>query len=169
NLDELLDIKLMVIKRMEQTPALASCIFRAIGHKELRFIVNFGFVFGLLLGLPTAVVTVLLLPGQWWLLPVFGVLIGYVTNLVAIVMIFEPIEPRRILGRRWQGLFLQRQDEVADVYARIIAEDIVTISNIGDELLHGPRADRTRRMIEKAAGPAIDRALGPARGMVRVA
>jgi uncharacterized membrane protein YheB (UPF0754 family) len=169
NIDELLDVKLMVIRRMEETPALASRIFKAIGHKELRFIINFGFVFGFLLGLPTAVITVLLLPGQWWLLPLFGVLIGYVTNLVAIVMIFEPIEPRRILGFNWQGLFLRRQHEVADVYAGIIAEDIVTVSNIADELLHGARADRTHHLIETATRPAVDRAVGPARAAVRVA
>src|SRR3954464_9369523 len=36
NIDELLDVKLMVIRRMEETPALANRIFQAIGHKELR-------------------------------------------------------------------------------------------------------------------------------------
>ena len=169
NIDDLLDVKLMVIRRMEETPALANRIFQAIGHKELRFIINFGFVFGLLLGVPTAVITVLLLPGQWWLLPIFGVLIGYVTNYVAIVMIFEPVEPRRILGFNWQGLFLRRQEEVADVYAGIIAEDIVTVANIADELLHGPRADRTHQLIETAARPVMDRAVGPLAPAVRVA
>jgi uncharacterized membrane protein YheB (UPF0754 family) len=169
NIDDLLDVKLMVIRRMEETPALANRIFQAIGHKELRFIIGFGFVFGLLLGLPTAAITVLLLPGQWWLLPIFGVVIGYVTNLVAIVMIFEPIEPRRIFGREWQGLFLRRQREVSDVYAGIIAEDIITVTNIADELLHGPRADRTHHLIENATRPAMDRAVGPAAPAVRVA
>ena len=33
--------------------------------------------------------------------------------------------------------------------------------NIGDELLHGPRSDRTRQMIETAMRPAVDRAVGP--------
>ena len=47
NIDQLLDIKLMVIRRMEASPALANPIFRAIGDQELRFIVNFGFFFGL--------------------------------------------------------------------------------------------------------------------------
>jgi uncharacterized membrane protein YheB (UPF0754 family) len=104
-------------------------------------------------------------------LPIAGVLIGYVTNLVAIVMIFEPVEPRRFGPVRFQGLFLRRQPEVADVYAGIIADDVVTIGNIGDELLRGPRSDRTRQMIETAMRPAVDRAVGPAvaREAVRVA
>ncbi|MCW2966707.1 MAG: hypothetical protein JWM71_479 [Solirubrobacteraceae bacterium] len=169
NIDHLLDVKLMVIRRMESNPALANRIFQAVGRKELRFIVNFGFWFGLALGVPTALLTVVLLPGQWWLLPILGVFIGYVTNLLGILMIFEPVEPRRVFGVRWHGLFLRRQDEVSDVYAGIIADDVVTVATIGHELLHGPRADRTRHLIETAMRPAVDRATGPLQPAVRVA
>ncbi|HEY1358266.1 MAG TPA: hypothetical protein VGF21_08175 [Thermoleophilaceae bacterium] len=169
NIDQLLDVKLMVIRRFEEEPEVANRIFLEMGRKELRFIVNFGFWFGFLLGIPTAVLTELLFPGAWWLLPICGVLIGYTTNLLGIWMIFEPVEPRRLLGRTYQGLFLKRQAEVSDIYSGIIADEIVTLTNIGDELLNGPRADRTRRMIETAIHPAVDRAAGRARGVVRVA
>jgi len=168
NIDHLLDVKLMVIRRMEANPALANRIFRAVGEQELRFIVNFGFWFGLALGVPTAILTEVLFHA-WWLLPILGVLIGYVTNLLAILMIFEPVEPRRILGVRWHGLFLRRQQEVADVYAGIIADDIVTVANIGEELLHGPRSDRTRHLVETSMRPAVDNAIGPFQPAVRVA
>jgi uncharacterized membrane protein YheB (UPF0754 family) len=169
NIDQLLDVKLMVIRRMEAHPELANRVFRAVGEKELKFIVNFGFWFGLTLGIPTSVLTVVLFPGQWWLLPILGVLIGYVTNYVAIVMIFEPAEPRRILGVRFHGLFLRRQEEVADIYAGIIADEIVTVANLGDELMHGPRADRVHHMVETAMRPAVDQAVGPLQPLLRVA
>ena len=168
NIDHLLDIKLMVIRRMEANPALANTIFRSVGEQELKFIVNFGFWFGLLLGVPVAIITEVLFH-QWWLLPICGVIVGYVTNLLAILMIFEPVEPRRVFGIRWHGLFLRRQDEVAEVYAGIIADDIVTVSNIGEELLHGPRSERTRHLIESAMRPAVDNASGPLQPAVRVA
>ena len=71
-------------------------------------------------------------------------IIGYITNWLAIRMIFEPVEPHGSSASRFHGLFMRRQPEVADVYAGIIADDIVTIANIGDELLNGPRSDRTR-------------------------
>jgi uncharacterized membrane protein YheB (UPF0754 family) len=168
NIDQLLDVKLMVIRRFEEDPAIANRIFLEMGRKELRFIVNFGFFFGFLLGIPTAVLTEIVFPA-WWLLPICGVIIGYTTNLLGIWMIFEPVEPRRVLGRKIQGLFLKRQPEVADVYSGIIADDIVTLTNIGEDLLHGPRSDRTRQMIEYAMRPAVDRAVGRARSLVRVA
>ena len=165
HLDQLVDVKLMVIKRFD--PELANRVFLEMGRRELKFIQNFGFVFGFLLGIPVAVLTHFVT--FWWLLPILGIVIGYVTNWVALWMIYEPAEPRRYGPVRWQGLFVRRQKEVADVYASIVADEILTVSEFGKELLHGPRSDRTRALIESSLRPAIDRATGPLRPAVRVA
>lgn len=168
NIEHLLDVKLMVIRRMEEQPELCNRVFLEVGKKELRFIINFGFVFGFAIGVPTAVLTEVVFH-VWWLLPICGVVIGYVTNWLALWMIFEPVEPRKVLGRfTVHGLFIRRQPEVAGVYAGIIAEDVITLQNMGEELLHGPRSDRTRRLIEESLKPAVDRAV-PAQPAVRVA
>ena len=106
NIDQLLDVKLMVIRHIEARPELANKIYWETGERELRFITNFGFFFGLVLGIPLAVLTEIVT--AWWILPIGGVVIGWTTNWVAIWMIFEPIEPRRVVGIRWQGLFLRR-------------------------------------------------------------
>jgi uncharacterized membrane protein YheB (UPF0754 family) len=167
HIDQLLDIKLMVIRRIEENPAMANRIYLEVGRKELRFIINFGFFFGALLGVPLVFITQAF--PHWWVLPIGGVIIGYVTNWVALWMIFEPVEPHRFGPLKVHGLFIRRQPEVSGVYGEIIAEDIVTLSNIGEELLNGPRADRTRQMIEDAMRPAVDRATGPAKLAVQVA
>jgi uncharacterized membrane protein YheB (UPF0754 family) len=167
HIDQLLDIKLMVIRRIEENPEMANRIYLEVGRKELRFIINFGFFFGALLGVPLVFITNAF--PHWWVLPIGGVIIGYVTNWVALWMIFEPTEPHKLGPLKVQGLFIRRQPEVSEVYGEIIAEDIVTLRNIGDELLHGPRADRTRQMIEDSMRPAVDRAAGPARLAVQVA
>lgn len=167
NVDQLLDVKLMVIRHLEANPRLANSVFQDVGEKELKFIVNFGFFFGFALGIPLIFLTQTL--PQWWILPIAGTVIGYVTNLLAINMIFVPIEPHKFGPFVIHGLFLRRQKEVADVYAKIIADDVVTLGNIGEELLTGPRSDRTRQMLEQALLPAVDRATGPARAAVRVA
>ncbi|WP_236553830.1 hypothetical protein [Nocardioides sp. AX2bis] len=167
HIDQLLDPKIMVIDHFRENPALVVRIFRDFGQRELDLMVRFGFVFGFLLGVPVAVADSIV--GQWWLLPILGVVVGWVTNALGMWLIFEPPEPRRILGIRVHGLFLRRQDQAAEVYARIIAEDVITLERIGDFLLNGPRGDRTRQMLATAMRPAIDRAAGPARGAVRVA
>ena len=158
----------MVIRHIDENPELANRIFLEVGRKGARFIINFGFFFGFLLGIPTALITVEVWT-MWWLLPIAGVIIGYVTNLVGIWMIFEPVKPRRVGPYTIQGLFLKRQPEVAGVYADIIAGDIVTMRNMGRELLAGPSGDRTRQMIEVAIHPAVDNAVGRASPAVRVA
>ena len=162
HIDQLLDIKLMVISRIEERPELANRIFLEVGRRELRFMINFGFFFGLVLGIPLVFLTEAV--PHWWVLPIGGVVIGYVTNWVGLWMIFEPLEPRKLGPLTLHGLFMRRQPEVSRVYSGIIAEDIVTLRNIGQELLHGPSSDRTRQMIETALEPAVDRAAGPAIG-----
>lgn len=166
HIDQLLDPKLMVISRFRQDPSLVVKIFREFGARELKMMVNFGFLFGLLLGVPVALADHVF--GQWWLLPVLGVAVGWTTNALGMWLIFEPAEPRRILGIRFHGLFPRRQAEAAEVYARIIADDVITLENIGDYLMFGPCSDRTRQMLADALRPAIDNAAGPLRGAVRV-
>ncbi|MEA2167977.1 MAG: hypothetical protein QOF76_1277, partial [Solirubrobacteraceae bacterium] len=167
NIDQLLDVKLMVIRHIEARPELANRMFREVGEKELRFIINFGFFFGFVCGIPVVFITHLL--PHWWVLPVLGTAVGWVTNWLAIQMIFEPNEPVRFLGRDWQGLFLKRRDRAGEVYSGIVADEIVTVSNIGEELMNGPSSDRTRHLIAASLRPAIDRASGQFQPLVRVA
>ena len=93
------------------------CILNAlsVGRVELEFLVNSGFGFGFLLGLGQM--------AAWaahpaaWTLPAAGALVGYVTNWIAIHMIFEPAEPVKVLGLiEVQGLFESRQVEVSDEF-----------------------------------------------------
>jgi len=167
HIDELLDPKLMVIEHFRANPALVVRIFRDFGQRELNLMVAFGFIFGFLLGIPVGVIDVVV--GTWWLLPLLGVVVGWVTNLLGMWLIFSPPEPRRVLGITVQGLFPRRQSEAADVYAGIIADDVITLEHIGDFLLDGPHGDKTRTMLAAALRPAIDHAAGPVRGAVRVA
>ena len=169
NIDQLLDVKLMVIRDDRGGPgAVEPDLPRdrpqgAEDDHQLRLLLRLRRS-----GIPVAILTELVFH-VWWLLPICGVLVGYITNWLAIWMIFEPIEPKRILGIKWHALFLRRQDEVAEVYAKIIADEVVTMKHIADELMNGPRGDRTRQMIEDAMRPAVDRAAGSARPLARLA
>ena len=167
HIDQLLDPKIMVIDHFQKNPALVVRIFRDFGQHELDLMVRFGFIFGFLLGIPVAVIDSIV--HQAWILPVLGIIVGWTTNALGMWLIFEPPEPKRILGIKVHGLFLRRQNEAAEVYAQIIADDVITLERIGDFLLDGPRGDRTRQMLATALRPAIDKAAGPARGAVRVA
>ena len=133
HIEQLVDVKLMVIKRFD--PELANRVFLDMGQRELKFIQNFGFFFGFLLGIPVALLTHFVT--FWWLLPLLGVAVGWVTNWAALWMIYEPPEPRVGGPFRVHGLFIRRQHDVAEVYARIVADEILTVSEFAGELLHG--------------------------------
>ena len=167
NIDQLLDVKVMTIRHLEENPALMNRLFTEVGKRELRLMINFGFIFGFLLGIPVAFISHVY--PHWWVLPVLGVFVGWTTNLLGMQLIFAPVEPRKFGPFTLHGLFLRRQPEVAEVYAELVSYNIVTLSNMGDQLLNGPRADRTRQMLETALRPAVDRATGRVRGAVRVA
>jgi uncharacterized membrane protein YheB (UPF0754 family) len=130
-------------------------------------IINFGFIFGFILGIPLMILT--LYVKTWVIVPIVGIGIGYLTNKLALDCIFQPVQPRRILGIKFHGLFLRRQHEVAEVYSRNIADDIITIANMGEEILNGPSSDRTRRLMESHLRAALDDTLGPARTAAYVA
>lgn len=166
HIDTLLDPKLMVIDHFRSHPGLVVRIFRDFGQRELDLMVAFGFVFGFLLGIPVAVIDSIV--KQSWLLPILGVVVGWITNTLGMWLIFEPPAPRRILGVKVQGLFSRRQAAAAEVYAEIIAHDVITLERIGDYLVKGPRGDMTRALILAALEPAVDRAAGPYRGAVKM-
>lgn len=167
HIDQLLDPKIMVIEHFRKNPGLVVTIFRDIGQRELNLMVAFGFIFGFLLGIPVAFID------HWfkidWLLPIMGIVVGWITNALGMWLIFEPLEPKRYFFFKFHGLFLRRQDQAAEVYAGIIANDVITLERIGDFLMDGPRGDRTRQMLADAMRPTVDEAAGPLRGAVRVA
>jgi uncharacterized membrane protein YheB (UPF0754 family) len=166
NVDQLIDAKLMVIRYFVAHPELLNELFMTMGRKELRFMQNFGFYFGFPMGF--VLVGVLHVYPHWWVLPVGGVIIGWLVNYLGITMIFEPVFPNKWIPWR-QGLLIKRQAEITEMYARLIADNVITLQNIGDELLTGPRSDRTLQMLEDTLRPAVDSAVGPARAAVRLA
>lgn len=84
----------------------------------------------------------------WIALPLIAALIGWLTNFVAVRMIFRPHRPVNVLGLKIQGLLPKRRE----AFARSIAETIET---------HLFSASDVRRAL---ASPEVhDRLLGPVR------
>ncbi len=167
NIEQLLDVKQMVIRYFQSRPQMVNTVFQVLGAKELRFMQNFGFYFGAPMGL--LLVLVLHLTGWSALvvLPIGGVIIGWVVNWFGLNLIFAPAYPKWWCPWR-QGLLIKRQPEITEGYAELVATQIVTIANVGTELLEGPRSDRTMQILEDTLRPATDRALGIARGPLRL-
>ena len=130
-IDDLFDIEDMVVRALVRDKPLLNNIFIACGHKELSFIRNSGAYMGGVFGIVQ--MTVWFFWSNQWMLPAFGFVVGTLTNWLALKAIFQPVQPHYPCGSRGprvQGLFLQRQQEVAGVYARTIARKVLNSKNI---------------------------------------
>ncbi|MCH2154994.1 MAG: DUF445 family protein [Opitutales bacterium] len=68
-------------------------------------------------------------------IPFITAFIGWLTNWVAIKMLFRPQRPQRVLGLvTWQGLIPRRQPELAAKAAEIIERELVSNHVIHDKI-----------------------------------
>ncbi|MDO3722296.1 MULTISPECIES: hypothetical protein [Marinobacter] len=154
DLDDLVDLKALLSRELQNHPDLMNRIFQQAGSVELRSVVNCGAIIGGVLG--AALVPLWIRFPEPWMLPVGGFFIGFITNWLAINFIFAPVRPRRILFWKFQGLFLRRQPEISEVWARLVAEELITVEKVADAMLNGRYGHRTRAIIQKHLRPLLD-------------
>lgn len=65
-----------------------------------------------------------------FLIPVISAFIGWITNWIAIKMLFHPKQPRRFLGITIQGIFPKRQKHIAQKLGSIVANDLLQVHEI---------------------------------------
>ncbi|WP_243411446.1 hypothetical protein [Marinobacter halophilus] len=157
DLDELVDLKALLSRELQSHPDLMNRIFQEAGAVELQSVINRGAIVGGLLGALLA--PIWLVYPQPWVLPVGGFSIGFITNWVAINLIFSPLRPRRILFWRIQGLFLRRQEQISDTWARLVADELITVEKVADAMINGQQGARTRAIIQKHLRPMLDNSM----------
>jgi len=172
--EEVFDLEAMVVRVLTRDPILLVRTFQRCGEAEFRFLERSGAYFGLVFGLLQ--MTLWLFYREWWILPAFGLGVGWATNFIAIKLIFRPVEPvqsicwarrccgrpvtRCCCGRPIQGLFLQRQHEVAAEFADIVANDVVKAAHIIEDLSLGEGADVFRELVAGHVADEHERMLG---------
>ncbi len=154
NLDEVLDVQHMTVQRLTRDKALLVRLIRETSRPEMAFIARMGIYFGFGLGLVQTIVWAF--TREPWVLPVFGGVIGLCTDWLAIKLIFVPREPVRVGRVIFQGKFQRRRAEVARQYGELIATEVLTVQNLLDAVLRGPRADRLAAMVEQMVSSAVD-------------
>lgn len=165
NVHEFLDIKEVAVGALHRDKRLLLKLIRDISRPEMAFIARCGVYFGLFLGLVQTAVWAL--TESPLVMPLFGAAIGWFTDWLAIKLVFFPRERRKILGvLPLQGVFQRRRDEVAKQYATVVAREVMTVPNLVDGVLNGPRADRLRAMIRETVEEAIEEQAALARPLV---
>lgn len=168
DIDSVFDLKGMVLTNLVRDKALLNRIFRQAGHREFRFIARVGAPFGFAIGLIQTVAWAVF--REPLLLPAFGLVTGWLTDWLALRMVFRPMQPRRFFGVfTWQGLFFKRRHEVARDYGDLFAKEIITPRNVVEAVLGGPLSDRLFALVQREVHRLVDAQAGLARPLVVMA
>lgn len=163
---ELFDVKKMVVGSLTKDKKLLNDIFLTCGEKEFRFIEQSGAYFGFLFGIIQTLVYIQY--PYWWELPLGGLLVGYITNWLAIYLIFNPLHPIKVGPFVIQGMFIKRQEEVATAYAKLVSENILTPKNIFENILHGSSSEKLVNIVRNHVQEAIDKTAGFNRSLIQI-
>ncbi len=155
NIERLVDMKTLVVDQLRSEDGLITRVFLEVGAPEFNFVIKSGFIFGFIFGLIQIPVWIAF-ENVNWILPLFGFLVGTATNWLALNMIFSPLNPIKVGPFTFHGLFLRRQDEVAETFSQIATEEILTVQNLMTAVMNGPKAHLTKAMIKKHVRPFIE-------------
>ena len=170
NVESLVDMREMVVSQMEGDRRLMVRMFLKVGQKEINFIWHISALIGMFFGVFQMVVWFVV---PWhWTVPFWASIWGFLTNWIAIWMVFNPIERHyirypqifrltkdrkfpwivpvlRIGTYNVQGAFMKRQEEVSEVFSSVVTEDLITLKSIMTEMMYGSRKDKTRRIVKR--------------------
>jgi uncharacterized membrane protein YheB (UPF0754 family) len=74
------------------------------------------------------------MPVSYILIPLISAFIGYVTNWIAIKMLFHPRNPIRILGITIQGIFPKRQQQFAEKLGKLVSSEFLSFKDIEEKI-----------------------------------
>jgi len=145
HVDDVVDVKQLTVAACVQNKPLIVKIFQECGGKEFSFIRQSGFYFGFLFGLVQMVVWFFY--DASWVLPFFGFQVGWITNYLALKVIFSPLHPKKICCYTLHGIFLKRQKEVSAIFARVVITEILHVKAIWEAIFTGPLASNFFAML----------------------
>lgn len=135
-INQVLDLNQVVLQAFVRDKEVLVDLFQKVGRVELEFLVNSGFGFGALLGLGQMLAWAF--KPAVWTLPVAGALVGWITNAIAIKLLFEPAEPINVANLLVvQGLFESRQVEVSDEFGDFMNNRVLNSQSLLQDLASG--------------------------------
>ena len=69
-----------------------------------------------------------------YFLPVIAALIGWMTNFLAVKMLFHPKEPKNIFGLTLHGVFPKRQSALAEKLGHLVSEELFSASDVSAKI-----------------------------------
>ena len=82
-------------------------------------------------------------------IPVIAALIGYITNFIAVRMIFRPHKPTRLMGITFHGLVPKRQKQIAASLGAMIERDLFSHHDIHEALQSAETTEEASKFLSE--------------------
>lgn len=92
---------------------------------------------------------------EFLLFPLIGALIGWITNWLALRLLFRPHRPVGLLGLRLQGLLPRRRGELAATVARVVEQELLSREHLAARLLAAGARDEIAAALVGAVREAV--------------
>jgi uncharacterized membrane protein YheB (UPF0754 family) len=168
DLPRYLDLHFMAVTALVKNKEKLVKLMRSVTTDAMAFVRRSGIYFGLVIGLVQMVAWALF--KNPWIMPAFGFAVGFISDYIALNMLFRPVQPRKFLGFiPFQGLLHAERDKITRDYAKILAEDLFSPELMFDAIIKGPGSDKLFALAAKEIDAAIDAQTGVARPVVTLA
>ncbi|RHW25670.1 DUF445 domain-containing protein [Nocardioides immobilis] len=164
DVDQFVDLHYLTVTTLVRNKHRLNDMMRQTAGSSMLFLRRTGVVFGFGIGLVQTVAWAL-----WhnvWIMPAFGFVTGFVSDWIALTLLFHPREPRRVLGKRFHGVLHASRDQITRDYARIMAADLFQPSALLESVLTGGGADRLFALVHREVDGVLARNLGPTRTLI---
>lgn len=168
DLNRYVDIQFLAVSTLVRNKEKLNNLMRSLSADAMVFVRRSGIYFGLAIGLLQLAAWALF--QNPWIMPAFGFAVGFISDYVALNMLFRPQQPKKYLGVvRFQGLLHAQREKITRDYAKILAEDLFSPEILFDAVLNGPSSDKLFSLVSKEVGVAIDAQTGLAQPLVTLA
>ena len=82
-------------------------------------------------------------------LPFIAALTGWITNYVAVKMLFHPRNPTKILFFTVQGIFPKRQKNLAEKLGKIVADELFSFDDLKGALINPQNLEEVHQIIDE--------------------
>ncbi len=78
------------------------------------------------------------------IIPIIAGAIGWITNKIAVWLLFHPKEPVTFLGITFQGVFPKRQNQIADRIGDLVADELLSVESLKTQVFTNENMDSVR-------------------------
>lgn len=165
DLTRYVDLQYLAVTTLVRNKDKLVKLMRGVSNDAMAFVRRSGIYFGLGIGLVQMVAWALF--KNPWIMPAFGFTVGFISDYIALNMLFRPTHQKKILGLfTFQGLLHAQREKITRDYAKILADDLFAPEILFDGVIKGPGADKLFALVAKEVDEAIDAQTGIAKPLI---